>query len=321
LSAVVRFAHLSDWHATTLEGGGPARFRGKRLSGWASWALNRRRHHDPAILEAAIEDVRAQAVDRVLVTGDLTHVSLEQEFLTAARQLARLGSPAEVFLIPGNHDCYVDLEAGSSWDHWADYLRSDVAEDLPPELSRGVVQRPAGFAPRHGDYPTLRCVGRLATVGLCSAIPTPIFRAGGELGGPQLERLEDLLGELGELGFCRVVMVHHPVAARGEASRRALWDGEGLRTVLARAGAELVIHGHKHRRLVNWVAGPAGGIPVVGVPSSSEVGSKPGRLAQYHVYTARAHASGGYALDAEIRGFDPETRRFVRIDEPLLDLG
>ena len=157
-------------------------------------------------------------------------------------------------------------------------------------------------------------------VGLCSAIPTPAFRAGGELGESQLERLEDLLGELGERGFCRVVMVHHPVAAQGEASRRALSDGEGLRTVLARAGAELVVHGHKHRRLVNWAAGPVGEIPVVGVPSSSEVGSKPGRLAQYHVYTARAHSEGGYSLEAEIRGFDPAARRFVRIDEQLFDL-
>ena len=49
-----RFAHLSDWHATSLAGGGLDRFRGKRLSGWASWALNRRRYHDPAILDAAI---------------------------------------------------------------------------------------------------------------------------------------------------------------------------------------------------------------------------------------------------------------------------
>ena len=39
----IRFAHLSDWHATTLAGGGLDRFRGKRISGWASWVLNRRR--------------------------------------------------------------------------------------------------------------------------------------------------------------------------------------------------------------------------------------------------------------------------------------
>ena len=62
MNGEIRFAHLSDWHATTLAGGGLDRFRGKRLSGWASWALNRRRFHDPAILDAAIRDVQAQGV-------------------------------------------------------------------------------------------------------------------------------------------------------------------------------------------------------------------------------------------------------------------
>lgn len=332
-SGEVRFAHLSDWHATTLAGGGAQRFRGKRLSGWASWALNRRRYHDPRILAAAFRDVHAQSVDRILVTGDLTHVSLESEFRAAALQLAELGPPDRVFLIPGNHDCYVAADARVSWDHWANYLRGDDSLGLDDEL-RAILAPPPepGRAPRYADYPTLRIADGLAMIGLCSSIPTPIFRAGGHLGPQQLERLEALLGLLETRGLGRVVMIHHPVAARGEPARRALWDGDALRGVLSRVGAELVLHGHKHRRRVNRVPGPRGEVPIVGVPSASEVGSKPDKHAQYHVYTLRRRhpdasvASEGqgaasaprFEIEAEIRGFDAGQGAFVRVDEVLL---
>lgn len=321
MSAEIRFAHLSDWHATTLVGGGPERFRGKRLSGWASWALNRRHDHDPRILEAAFRDVQAQRVDRILVTGDLTHVSLESEFRAAANQLKALGSPEQVFLIPGNHDCYVPTPAADSWDHWAEYLSGDSASTLDADLAACLsASRPVGLAPRHEDYPTLRVLGRLATIGLCSSVPTPIFRAGGTLGPRQLERLERLLGLLGERGYCRVVMIHHPVAAKGEPVRRALWDGDALRGVLARVGAEIVLHGHKHRRRINWVSGPRAEVPIVGVPSSSEVGSKPDKPAQYHIYSVRQSQTAGggpFEIQGEIRGYDAEQGEFRGVDEAL----
>lgn len=266
-----------------------------------------------------MRDVRSQNVDRILVTGDLTHVSLPQEFRLAAEQLAALGSPEEVFLVPGNHDCYVPVPAAESWDHWSGYLSgarpSDFDETIADCLSSARVD---GRAPAHEDFPTLRVYGRLATIGLCSSIPTPIFRAGGRLGALQLERLERLLIALGERALCRVVMIHHPVAEHGESARRRLWDGQALRDVLARAGAELVLHGHKHRRCVNSLPGPNAEIPVIGVPSSSEVGSRPEKRAQYHVFTiAESRNPKRFRVEAEIRGFDPESGEFVHVNETL----
>jgi 3',5'-cyclic AMP phosphodiesterase CpdA len=321
LTAAIRFAHLSDWHATTLVGGDRAAFTGKRLSGWVSWALNRRRHHDPAILEAAIRDVQAQQVDRIVVTGDLTHISLPAEFRVARTQLERLGSPEQVFLIPGNHDCYVPVDPSEGWDHWAPYLRSS-ADGVDAELEALLTPEPAlGRAPQHAQFPTLRIAGRVAWIGLCSAIPTPIFRAGGELGAVQRERLRRLLALLGERGYCRVILIHHPVHADGEPERRALWDAAALRALLAEVGAELVVHGHKHRRRVHHLDGPQGKIPTIGVPSSSEVGSRPDRLAQYHVYTIRPAAdpaAARFEIEARVRGYDANQRTFVPLPDRLL---
>lgn len=319
VSEVLRFAHLSDWHATTLEHAGRERFRGKRLSGFASWALTRRRHHDPAILEAAFRDVQSLAVDRIFVTGDLTHISLPSEFESARAQLERLGPPEHVFLIPGNHDCYVPVEPASGWDHWAPYLRGALPGEVDAELAPWLTAPTAPTtAPRHADYPTLRIAGRVAVIGLCSAIPTPIFRAGGELGAPQRDRLRHLLEVCGRRGLCRVILIHHPVHIQGEPERRALWDREALHRILAETGAELVLHGHKHRRRVHFLAGPDGQIPAIGVPSSSEVGSRPDRVAQYHVYTARTSDDGrGFELSVEVRGYDPKRRSFALLPDRL----
>jgi 3',5'-cyclic AMP phosphodiesterase CpdA len=322
MSVELRFAHLSDWHATSLVGGGWGLLKPKRLSGWASWRFSRRDRHHPAILDAAIRDVHAQSVDRVLVTGDLTHVSLASEFPEAAKQLEALGTPEEVFLIPGNHDCYVPIEPERSWDHWAAYLRGTPRNEIDPRIASCLGPEPDGSrserAPRYEDYPTLRLDGRLAVIGLCSAIPEPIFCATGALGATQLERLECLLERLREQGFARVVMLHHPIIASDEGARRALRDAAELRAVLERQGADLVLHGHKHRRRVHWLNGPDGEIPIVGVRSSSEVGSRPDKRAQYHLYRLRPKASGsGFQLDGEVRGYDPATGKFERVDDPF----
>ncbi|MBW1885422.1 MAG: metallophosphoesterase, partial [Deltaproteobacteria bacterium] len=199
------------------------------------------------------------------------------------------------------------------------YLRGTPHSELEPALVRCLAPAgPRSRAPRFEEYPTLRLHDRLAVVGLCSAIPTPIFRAGGRLGTAQLHRLERLLAELRAREFARVVMVHHPVVAAGEARRRSLWDRKALREVLAREGAELVLHGHKHRRRVNSIPGPHDEIPVIGVPSSSEVGSRPDKRAQYHLYTLQSDdARPGFRVEAEIRGYDPVSGAFVHVEEAL----
>lgn len=328
MTVVLRFAHLSDWHATSLEGAGSEIRSAKRLSGWASWKFSRRHRHSPEILRAAFRDVRAQGVDRILVSGDLTHISLESEFRKAAEQLRALGDADRVRLIPGNHDCYVPVPIEQSWDHWADYLRGDSSDRLTEVLGEDLPQprgdwlddvRPGG-APRYEAYPRVWFEDGVAVIGLCSAIPTPVFRAGGQLGVPQLDRLRFLLRRLKERGLARVVMLHHPIGESDESARRALQDGAALRSLLEEEGAELVLHGHKHRRRLNRVEGPQGPVPIVGVPSSSEVGSRPEKRAQYHIYSLIKDAGeSGFRLEAEIRGYEPSQQAFVAVDEILLE--
>ncbi len=244
------------------------------------------------MLDALLEDLHATAPDHVVVTGDLTNVSLEAEFGAARGWLERLGDPGHVTAVPGNHDAYVAVSRARSWDLWSEWLAAD-------EAWRGCADAESGF-------PSVRVRGPLGLVGLCSARPTLPFLAGGSLGAPQLERLERALVALRERALVRVVLLHHAPVPGVVSVRRALWDAPALCAVLERAGAELVLHGHLHRTRIDSVPGPEGPIPVVCARSASDVGSKPEKRAQYHLVDIDVARTGGRArLGLRVRGFDP----------------
>src|SRR3990172_6099114 len=147
-----RVAHLTDLHATPARTAFAA-LLGKRFFGWLSWQVRRRHAHQERVLEALLADLRAQAPDQIVVTGDLTNVAGEQEFPAARAWLERLGPPARVSIVPGNHDAYVAVPAERGVALWSDYLESDATGPT---------------APPQGEFPTLRLRGRLAGVGVSS---------------------------------------------------------------------------------------------------------------------------------------------------------
>jgi len=70
--------------------------------------------------------------------------------------------------------------------------------------------------------------------------------------------------------------------------------------MIRRVGCELVLHGHNHRSEVAQIAGPGGGIPVIGVTSASAApGSKYGR-ARWHLIRITREATG-WQFDVELR--------------------
>ena len=292
---------------------GASQLANKRFFGWLSWNLRRRRAYRPEVLESLIADLREIAPDKVVVTGDLTKVALESEFVAARRLLGRIGSPDRVFVIPGNHDAYVPIARERSWDAWSDYMASD-----PPGTAAAAAGAPSGVA----AFPTVRRRGQVAFVGVCTAEPTSLFKASGSVGPAQLERLEALLSELGAEGLCRVVLIHHPINDGATSRRRSLSDAREVRSVLRRAGADLVLHGHNHRTQIFQVPGPEGPIPVVGVRSASYMGRKLYKRARYHIYDVEAGGAdrpgARFRVTLRTRAYDPETGRFVSEGERVL---
>ena len=247
----VRLAHLSDPHLPIPSGAyGWRDLLSKRTLSRLAWR-RKHREHDPDVLAAMIADIRTQAPDHIVITGDLTNFASPVEVEQAAAWLASVGAPYDVTVSPGNHDALVGAADTARFAPWAAWLGDDGETVFPHARKRGEV----------------------VLVNLCSAVPTALHSAGGRLGRDQLDRLDALLAE--HAGAFRVLMLHHPPVAGAVTWRKALADQEDLRAVLARRGAELVLHGHAHRTLVGTIPGRGGAaVPVLGVPSASARGGR-----------------------------------------------
>jgi 3',5'-cyclic AMP phosphodiesterase CpdA len=289
-------AHLSDPHLAPLPRPRLADLMGKRIGGFVNWQRNRRYRHLASVLDLIVADLKAQKVDHIAVTGDLVNLSLEAEFGRARAWLERLGSPQDVTVVPGNHDTYVRATARHPQLHWADYMRGD--DPLPAE-------EPA--------FPFLRRRGPLALIGLSTAVPAPLFRATGWLGGEQLARLAALAERLRREQALRVVLIHHPPLPRPGRHHERLLDGAAFLAGLKAHGAELVLHGHEHMHSLQWFDGPQRRVPVIGVPSASATLGARYDAAAYNLY-AIDDAPGARRCELISRGLAPDGRSIVELN-------
>ena len=276
-------AHVSDPHLAPLPQPQLVELIGKRVTGFVNWKRKRAAIHRPEVLARIVADLKAQKPDHIAVTGDLVNLALPSEYAPARAWLATLGSPADVTLVPGNHDAYVRSGMAESLTHWGDFMRGDESAVVA-----------AGF-------PFLRRRGPLALIGVSTSVPSLPFFAIGRVGAEQLQRLEKILEDCGREGRYRVVLIHHPPTSRRSDYLKRLTDGPRLREVLARHGAELVIHGHNHRRQTVWLDGPSGRIPAIGVPSASEAPPGEHDPAGYNLYCIEGER-GAWRCEVITRG-------------------
>jgi 3',5'-cyclic AMP phosphodiesterase CpdA len=238
-------AHLSDLHLALTPK--PPELASKRGLGYINWQRKRKYIHRPDMLAAVTRDLQARSVEHIAVTGDLSNFSLPGEYAWARRWLESIGKPSDVTVIPGNHDVYVRGTEELPGKFWGDYMRGDDGLERFP------------FVRRRGD---------VALIALSTGVPTAPFLATGRLGQRQLARLAEALEET--RGSFRIVLIHHPPRSPARRFFRRLVDAVDLRRVLAAKGAELLLHGHDHRRSLIWLPGIGNKkIPAVGVPSAS----------------------------------------------------
>jgi len=287
------FAHISDPHLSTLEGVRHRDLLNKRLLGYLSWKSHRREEHRAEVLAALVSDLKRCRPRHTVITGDLTHLGLPGEFLEVAGWLAALGPPEQFTVIPGNHETYARSPWEETFAHWLPYLASDVTAAAPADL-----------------FPSLRIRDHIAFIGLSSARPSAPLLATGRLGKHQLQALGRILAETGERRLFRVLLIHHPPLAETLGWRKRLTDSRALRDTLERHGVELVLHGHAHRATLGWLDTAAERAPVIGVPSASAIGHKPGRRARYNLCRVGRTATG-WALEIEARRYAAEHDRFV----------
>jgi 3',5'-cyclic AMP phosphodiesterase CpdA len=295
--SIFRLAHLSDLHLPPPKGAfGWRDLLSKRLLSRIAWR-RKHREHRPEVLGAVIADLKAHAPDHIAITGDLTNYASPAEYEAARVWLEALGPARDITVSPGNHDALVGAGDSDSFAAWTPWLGDDGA----------------------AIFPQVRVRDGVALFNLCSAVPTAPHLATGRLGQAQLDRLDALLGDPAYRDAFRVLLIHHPPVAGAVARRKSLEDLDALRALLARHGADLVLHGHAHEAMVSTAPGPDGAlIPVLGVPSASAMGERGHPAARWHGVEIDRQAQGGIEVKLVARGLDPATGQASELSRYVL---
>lgn len=272
-------AHLSDAHIGPLPEPLTRDLIGKRFTGWLNWKRSRHALHDMEVLGKIVADLKAHQPDHIAMTGDILNIGLPTEFPLASAWLKTLGPSHDVSFVPGNHDAYV---RGSM-----------------PYLVQA-------FAPWTGEatqtsarFPYLRVRGEIALIGLSSGVPTAPLIASGVLGAEQRWAFAKLLDKT--RGLARVVMIHHPPYRGGATPGRGLTDARAFEAILARHGAELIIHGHNHRQTFASLPSASSSTPIVGVASASAIPGSPRHRAAWNLYRIE-RKSDRWIIEMQVRG-------------------
>jgi len=305
-ASAITLAHLSDPHISCINAITGRDLWGNRLFGYLKWKLHRGASHGNSVLSTLHTDLAKTKPDHIAVTGDLTHLSLSAEFKKARQWLQSLGPPSQVTVIPGNHDTYVNTDWHKTMAHWTEYMLSDTPRDDDQNLEN-----------MDRIFPCLRIRGRAAIIGVCTAQPSAPHLAVGSIGALQLHRLEKILSQTARQKYFRVVLIHHPPVSGTVSWRKRLTDAPAFQSLLARFGAELILHGHAHRAHQGYLKTPSGSVPVMGAPSITALDHQPDRRARYYLY----HISPGaddWNVRLQIRIYSPDENCFIRESEQLL---
>ena len=247
---MVKLAHISDVHLCPLP---PFRRRAllsKRVIGYANWRLNRKGDLHSGVLGGLIDHILAANPDHLAITGDLVNLALTEEIEILRLWLAELGPAEDISVVPGNHDTYVPGALDKIIGSWKPWMQGDA---------------PVGGNP----FPYRRARGPIALIGTNSGRATAPFMATGSWRKEQDEHTAELLQQAKADGQFRIVMIHHPPFPNATSQHKRLIGAKRFREMIARGGAELIIHGHTHIVSDERIEGPDGPVPVIGVPSAS----------------------------------------------------
>ncbi len=213
----------------------PSRLVGKRLLGHANLMINRRFRFNHRVLAPMIDRVAALKPDSVLLSGDVTTTSLEDEFHDVATYLEPLSRKVPTVIVPGNHDKYTFRSARKN------RMGSHMGGLLPDSFPH---VRPLD------NHWRLLC--------LDSAQPQLLWSRGA-LGYEQMRDVTAFIETLTK-DDALVVLCHYPAkmpAGIPHSWGHALAEAKPLHEMLRDSPARIVfIHGHIHKP---WQWDPANG--------------------------------------------------------------
>jgi 3',5'-cyclic AMP phosphodiesterase CpdA len=267
-----RIAHLSDVH--TLEAQRDA-------YGWGHKLVSIHRRLDGTgrmkKLERALAAAKRSGADHVVISGDLTEMGTEAQFVRFAEALNASGiEPSRVTLVPGNHDAY------TTGDAWKRALEGPLAAYAPTSA---------------------RATGQIVDRGEVVFLPVDTSRyqsvalSGGQLTEDAANALGARVADPAFRGRAVVIVMHHPPFSHA----RRIWQYiDGLRgaarlmDLLVQHSHVQILHGHMHRAL-DRIVGLGRGSRVFGAPATVDDKDGRPRVRLYDVVGGTLRSAGLFA--------------------------
>lgn len=295
-----RLAHISDIHLGPLPKVKRRELISKRITGYINWHRNRAGRMDDGSLDLLLQDLKGVSPDHIAITGDLVNLALDAEIELSTKWLETVGPPDVVSVVPGNHDTYVPGALAKINKAWKPFMQGDDAVSGNP-------------------FPYLRVRRNVAIVGANSGRASLPFMATGSFREKQAMETAHLLKQAEKDGLFRVVLIHHPPFRGATAPHKRLIGASRFLRMIEECGAELILHGHTHISSFEWIDGPNGRVPVIGVPSASHRPSIQDEMrdpnsdtesARYNMFDISGDP-GGWRCDFREFGFASDTTREV----------
>jgi 3',5'-cyclic AMP phosphodiesterase CpdA len=263
---MITLAHISDVHLAPLPPVRWSELLNKRITGYLNWRLRRHNTLTGDGLNTLIRHLREQKPDMTAITGDLVNLGLDAEAHAALTWLRSVGTPDDVCVSPGNHDAYLRHSLDINNARWGAYMSGETLDDE--------------------QFPFVRRLGDVAIISCSSAVPTAPTLAYGRFDQAQANRLARILKMLGDAGYFRIILIHHPPNLEARHPRLGLYGAKLFRKTVAEQGAELILHGHTHKSSIFAIPGVAGDVPVIGVAAAGAAQAEDGGVdpARYNLF-------------------------------------
>ncbi|BBM72688.1 metallophosphoesterase family protein [Rhodothermus marinus] len=201
-----------------------------------------------AVVEDLLAEVRRQAPDLVVISGDLTQRARPRQFRAARAFLEAL--PATTLVVPGNHDVYPWWRPLSRLVRPLARYRRYITTDLRPSFVNDEV----------------------AVLGLNTAYGATV--KGGRLTAEDLAYLQAFFATVPPSAVRMLVIHHHLVQLQAVGPHDVARGARRALEVIARAGIEFILCGHLHVAHVEPVVVQPDGHRVVIVSAGTATSSR-----------------------------------------------
>lgn len=297
---IYTIVQISDLHLLSLRGAKWQEFLNKRIYGLISKiASNKGKINYNWVTEIVEREISRIKPQHIVITGDLTHLSLGNEYKKSREWLDKLSSYSEIMLVPGNHDHYTRKSNPDNLKYWESYTISHP--DLGYQKSRL----------RERDYfPSLVLTSQIALIGLNTAKPCPSFFAYGSVGEYQLQSLSQILEKLKHRNLFKVLVLHYPPDNKHVSKRKGLLDSDKLLELLQTHPVQIALHGHSHKQGISYLNTPCNTISF-GTASISALQESAEKRSSINIFQIQKQSNNAWKLDFTTKTYSKQINDFV----------